>query len=527
MQKNTMIYTLPHIIENSAKLFPNKEAFRFANQSFTYLEIETKMNQLAKQLIDSGVKKGDRVGVYMHRGLETVVAIYGIMKSGAVYVPLDPIAPQSRTLFVIKDCNINHLVTTPTQTKKVAKLLLEDSGLKSIIGVTETSLIISSFSWEDIYAISLDKYIPVNILEDDLAYIIYTSGSTGTPKGIMHTHYSGLSYAKLSANLYGLHNEDRVGNHAPLHFDVATFGYFSAPLAGATTIIISDAHTKLPLSLSELIENEKISVWYSVPLALIQLLLYGTLEKRDLTSLRWVLFAGEVFVTKYLKILMKAWPHARFSNIYGPTEVNQCTFYHLDTSPVSDAPIPIGTVWGNSEYKIINKKNKEVFNEPGELVVRTATMMKGYWNNKKLTEESLYKEETNTGVEKVYYKTGDLVKHNEKGELLFLGRNDRQVKIRGYRIEIDEIENTLVKHQEVEEAAVVVVEDKSNDDKQLMAVILLKDASKITCSSLITYCKSKLPHYAIPNKITVMSTFPRTSSGKINRTEIKKKLIKI
>ncbi|NAS30800.1 amino acid adenylation domain-containing protein [Flavobacteriaceae bacterium R38] len=516
-----MIYTLPHLIENSAKLFPDNEAFRFANQSLTYSEIEVKMNQLAKHLTASGVRKGDRVGVYMHRCLETAIAIYGIMKSGAAYVPLDPFAPQSRTLFVIQDCGIEHLVTTPTQTKKITKLTLQESGLKSIIGTTTELPSISSFSWEEIYAISLNEFKTVTILEDDLAYIIYTSGSTGTPKGIMHTHYSGLSYAKLSADMYGLTSEDKVGNHAPLHFDVSTFGYFSAPLAGATTVIVPDAHTKLPLSLAELMENERISVWYSVPLALVQLLIYGGLEKRNLNSLRWVLFAGEVFVTKYLKALMKCWPKAKFSNIYGPTEVNQCTFYHLETPPKSNEPIPIGEVWGNTEYRILDENDQEVSKEqPGSLVIRSSTMMKGYWNNEALTQKSLFKEIIAPGIERVFYRTGDLVRENEKGELLFLGRNDRQVKIRGYRIELDEIENTLVKHQEVEEAAVILV-DNGNDDKQLMAVVLLNSESEIKNSDLITYCKSYLPHYAVPNKVHVLNAFPRTSSGKINRNKIK------
>ena len=197
---------------------------------------------------------------------------------------------------------------------------------------------------------------PVKILESDLAYIMYTSGSTGAPKGIMHTHHSGLSYAKLSTQVYDVKPSDRIANHAPLHFDISTFGYFSGPLASATTVIIPDAYTKLPASLSTLMEQEKISIWYSVPLALVQLLHNGVLEARDLSSLRWVLYGGENFMPKYIRSLMALWSNATFSNVYGPAEVNQCTFYHLNMPPESDGPIPIGKNMG--KYLLSNPQGR-------------------------------------------------------------------------------------------------------------------------------------------------------------------------
>lgn len=514
-----MINTLTDILINANKKFPNNEAFKCGKNTLTFKELQKKTDQLAKHLQDVGVKKGDRVGIYMERSIESVIAVYGIMKTGAAFVPLDPTTPITRTVFLLNDCGIEHLVTTKLQSKKVTKILNEEQVLTSIIGF-EKELKISVTSWNTIYNISLVTYIPVEIEKNDLAYIMYTSGSTGAPKGIMHTHFSGLNYAKLSSELYNISEKDRVANLPPLHFDQATFGYFSSPLACACTVIIPDAYTKLPASLSKLIEDEKITIWYSVPLALIQLLQKGILEDRNLTSLRWVLFGGEVFITKYLYQLMKKWPQATFCNVYGPAEVNQCTYYHLNSKSKPQDPIPVGHIWNETSYKILDKNDAEVLQgESGELVVKTTTMMAGYWNNEALTNTSFYKE-----GKSVYYRTGDIFNLNKIGELIFLGRNDFQVKIRGYRIEISEVEAVIANHENVDEVAVFAIETL-NGEKELTAVILLKQGKELDNKLLMSYCKKLLPSYSIPSRINIMKDFPRTSSAKIDRGAIKKILI--
>ncbi|WP_298553756.1 amino acid adenylation domain-containing protein [uncultured Algibacter sp.] len=515
-----MIYNLVQIIENSARDFPDKESFRFLNEAITFKGLDVKSSQLASRLIKLGVKKGDRVGILMPRCLETAIAVYGILKSGAAYVPIDPFVPIERANFLIENCGIKYLITIPKQFKKIKKLLSEKNNLESIIGVSEIDTI-KSFSWEAIFNSSLENYKPVNILGEDLSYILYTSGSTGTPKGIMHTHNSALAFTELVVNLYGFNSADKVANVAPLHFDPSILGYFSAPLAGATTIIISDAHLKFPVSLAELMEKEQLTIWFSVPLILVQLLLNGGIDRKDFSSLRWVLFSGEVFATKQLRALMQLWPHPEYSNIYGPTELNQCTNYNLSVPPEGGDTIPIGKPWGNTEYKILDVNDNEVNEgEEGLLVVRSATMMKGYWNNKPLTEKSLYIDEIAPGFDSVYYRTGDLVRLNDKKELLFLGRKDRQIKFRGFRIEIDEIENTLLKHEVVIEAAVFL--SNIDDDQQLFATVLLSENSEIPTMNLKAHCKQYLPPYAVPERIEILEYFPRTSSGKVNRKDIEK-----
>jgi amino acid adenylation domain-containing protein len=485
----------------------------------SYAQLDRKSSQLAAQLLKLGVKLGDRVGIYLPRSVESVIAVYGIMKAGAAFVPLDPLAPASRSEFLIKDCGIKLLITDTSQRRKLGQILNRGTGLQYVIGI-DFDPGLPNLSWSSVYQTPVEEFIPPVLTPDDLAYIMYTSGSTGDPKGIMHTHGSGLNYARLSCKLYELAPHDRVASHAPLHFDISTFSYFTAPLAGAATIIIPEAYTKVPVSLSSLLEKERITVWYSVPLALTQLLTNGLLDQRDLSSIRWVLFGGEVFPPKYLRALMKLWPQARFCNVYGPAEINQCTYYHIDLPPESDDQIPLGKVWFDAPYKILDKNDKEVkVGEPGELVVQTKSMMKGYWNNQALTERSLYKERDKEGVERIYYRTGDLVTSDKQDNLTFQGRNDRQIKIRGYRVELDEIEAVLARHDQVKEAATFLL-DRDQQEPGIGAAVILAVDTKVDDTTLITYCKGLLPAYAIPRRIEILTEFPRTSSGKVKRSEL-------
>jgi acyl-coenzyme A synthetase/AMP-(fatty) acid ligase len=333
-----------------------------------------------------------------------------------------------------------------------------------------------------------------------------------------------MAYAKLAARSYDLNANDIIANHAPLHFDVSTFAYFGGPLVGATTTIISDAHTKMPVSLAKLIASEKVSVWYSVPLALAQLAQTDILDQYDYSSLRWILFAGEIFTIKHLKKLMEYWPHPRYSNIYGPAETNQCTNYDFDSSTLIKENLPIGKIWGNTEYRIIADNGNSVLKgEQGELVIRSATMMIGYWNNKQLTDLSYYHEYVADNLKLTFYRTGDLVKEDEDGNLLFLGRADRQVKIRGYRIELDEIESVLSQHESVQEAVACATQNE-NGEKLLAAAVILTNGATKTEEDLKGFCRTILPVYAIPSVIKVCEVFPRTSSGKVNSNTIKKEL---
>ncbi len=523
-----MHFLLTDPIKYWAQQSPEQTAFSFAGTVLSYAQLWQQAGNLAQSLINQGVSKGDRVGVYMHKCLQMPVAVFGIMRAGAVFVPLDPGAPVARIQQIIEQCGICALVSHDAKREDI-QLLAKTAAttmLKSIFGISEANIAeFEVFSWSHINQTRHAGVEPV-LMEQDLAYIMFTSGSTGAPKGIMHSHYSGLSYARLTVETYQLNQQDIIGGHSPLHFDMSTLGFLAAPLAGAATVLIPEAYTKLPASLSQLIDDEAISIWYSVPYALIQLLLRGALDKRLGKSLRWVLFGGEPFSPKHLFALMRCWPWARFCNVYGPAEVNQCTYYHLpENFQEQDGAVPLGYIWQNTEGLIIDDQGQIALQgEVGELVIRSPTMMSGYWQRPELNEKAFYLRYITEDIFQRFYRTGDLVRVNEQGLLEFLGRKDRQIKIRGFRIELDEVENVLVSHVHIEECGAYVIKD-AEDEIFIEAAVILAENSAISADCLLDYAKSMLPDSAIPHKIKVLTAFPRTTSGKIDRQALQNKAL--
>ncbi|MCA9890576.1 MAG: AMP-binding protein, partial [Anaerolineae bacterium] len=299
------------------------------------------------------------------------------------------------------------------------------------------------------------------------------------------------------------------------------------PYCGATTIIIPEAYTLFPASLSKLIQDERMTIWYSVPFALTQLLLRGALDDRDLSSLRWILYGGEPFPLDQLKALMERLPNARVSNVYGPAEVNQCTYYHIpspDDWPDDLKTIPLGEIWDNAEALIVDEADGTIEDSHvGELVVRAPTMMRGYWQRPDLNERAFYRVQSNSSLEHVFYRTGDLVYRNDEGLLEFVGRKDHQVKIRGYRVELAEVDRILTLHDSVEQGTAYVMPDADGD--KLGAAVKLMDGATIEAKDLLMHLQAHLPHYAVPDGIRFVTSFPRTGTGKVDRRALQAQML--
>ncbi len=509
-------FLLHQSLEKHAASIPNQVAIRFGKEQLTYQQLFEQSNQLARLLIASGIQRGDRVGIFMFKNILSPVAIYGILSAGAAYVPLDPFAPAERLKHVIANCDIHFLITHDRKQAEIQELL-SDTNIDLIVGLSQGQSDVKVCSWQSVFTYPTDA-VQLSLTEQDLAYILYTSGSTGVPKGIVHTHRSGLSFANWAVDTYHLTSEDRISNHAPLHFDLSTFDFFASSLAGATTCIVPEAVTKFPVSMANWITNEKITVWYSVPYALIQMMQRAKISQESFSTLRWILFAGEPFPTKHLRALMQRLPVIRFSNLYGPTETNVCTYYHVpELSDNSDEPIPIGKACSNVEDLVVDLDgNKVEDGEIGELLIRGGVVMKGYWGEPELTSRGFYERPLTSQFFDRFYRTGDLVQKQEDGNYRFLGRKDRQVKTRGYRVELDEIENALLAVESVQEAAVYAIPDGEGSSLIKGAVIPKLDF-QLTEDVLFAELGRKLPPYAIPVEIEIREEFPRTSTGKIDR----------
>lgn len=498
-----MTHLLPHLVARRAEETPDHPALRFEGTHLTYGELYARAGRLANALTDDGAQPGDRIGILANKGLDAAVALYGIMMAGGVYVPLDPYAPSSRTEFVMRDCGIRRLVTTPSKAAAVAGLEHAGVGLEAAFGLDGG--IAGRAIGETVIAEHPAAPPVMRTTEQDLCYILYTSGSTGTPKGIMHTHRSALAWAEVSAAVYDLGPNDVISNYAPLHFDLSTLDYFGGARAGATTVIIPEPHTKFPASLAGLLATERLTVFYTVPLALVQLAQPGLLDDLDLSALRLVIFGGEPMPIKHLRTVMERLPGVEFVNLYGPTETNGCTHHRLATPPATDEPLPIGRPLPNVEA---------IIDDSGELLVRAPTMMRGYWGRPDLNEHAFHARELHGGVPDLFHRTGDLVRTRPDGAFDFLGRRDRQIKSRGCRVDLDEVEATLLRHGSVHEAAVYAV-PTGDGILEIRAMVIPNGGAEP--GELNRHLRAALPQYAVPVDLEVTDVFPRTSTGKIDR----------
>lgn len=504
-------------IEHFAKAKPGHPALVFRGESMSYADLDAASNQLANSLIDDGLEPQDRVGIFMRKGLELGPAIYGTLKAGGIFVPLDPFMPVDRLDFIIRDCSINHLLSADHMAGPLRQL---DPSLALILyGVTDSTSF-ETRTWDRIGQMS-DVAPDVWMIDQDLAYIMYTSGSTGFPKGMMHTHHGSVSYARWGALHVNMRADDHVASHAPLHFDLSIFDFFSTAQSGATVVLVPEAVTKLPASWTQYIESEKITCVFTVPFALIEMLERGAMEQRDLSSLRWVLFGGEPFPPKHLRALMEALPDVRFTNVYGPAEAPSCTCYDIPAPPQDDdEPIPIGTVSHNSAALILDDQDTECpVGVAGELCIRSSTLTKGYWNRPDLNERAFFTRDSFGPFPEVFYRTGDVVVMHDDGLLRFLGRKDRMIKTRGHRVELDEVEAALVSHPLVSEAAAFAVPDATGS-KAIHAAVKPLDGEVLEARDVIEHAATKLPQYAIPVELEVVAEFPRTTSGKIDRRQL-------
>jgi amino acid adenylation domain-containing protein len=532
------LQSLGNLVSERASIAPDSLAVVSGQVSLTYGEAAARVAALAGALRCAGVGRGDRVGVYVHKSVESYVGVHAILQAGAAYVPLDPTAPGEMLATVINDCDVRVLVSSDQLAVQLAALVSVCAGLRCIVDVgpeTSTELVgVQTMSRAEV--LGCEPFSGVRSIEDDLAYVMYTSGSTGKPKGIMHTHRSGLAYARYAADLYGVKAQDRLANSAPLHFDISTFDLFVGPLAGACTLMIPEPYLKMPASLAKLVEQQQASFWYSVPFLLVELLRRGALEQRDLSSLRWVLFGGEVMEAATIRGLGQHMPNAQFSNVYGPAEVNQCTYYNfsaMDATIQRDEPIPIGTAWSGAELRVVDEDHQSV--EPGtdgELMVRSATMMDGYWNRADLNAAAIQFVDEPGGRQTRWLATGDLVRAQPDGLLQFLGRRDNQVKVRGNRVELESVESALAAIDSVEYAVAGLVD---LDGQPALAAGICFAASAVAerayedpltdlLSEIQRNVAAKVPAYAVPHRLFRLHDLPTTGTGKIDRKTIRRQL---
>ncbi|MGH2536973.1 MAG: amino acid adenylation domain-containing protein [Candidatus Promineifilaceae bacterium] len=526
-----MAYLLHHLLADSAQRYPDNEALRFKGQGLTYAQLDALTNQTAAALRQLGVQRGDRVGIYVHKSLASVIAIFGILKAGGVYVPLDPNSPAKRLAYIARNCGLKVVLTAAEKLKDLAKFAAEDSPLERIVLIDSPppaempADLPPLLTWEEVLRAPAGPPAPAGVIETDLAYILYTSGSTGDPKGVMIAHRTIFTFINWCADTFKLGPADRVTSHAPLHFDLSTFDIFVTLKAGGTVVLLPDTLSVFPIQLVRLLQDERITVIYMVPSILSLMVNYGKLADHDLSALRLLLFAGEVFPIKYLRALAEAVPHPDYYNLYGPTETNVCTYYKVqpeDLAPERDRPVPIGVACENMEVFAVSEDGRRV-SEPGqegELWARGSCVAQGYWGDPEKTAKAFVANTFQPLFQEMAYRTGDIVCLAEDGRTwIYIGRRDHMIKSRGYRIELGEIEAALYGHSGVKEAAVVAVPDDLLGNR-IKAFVVPDRQNGLTPKELEARCARLLPKYMLPESIELLAELPKTSSGKIDRPKL-------
>ena len=472
------------LFEQQVKKTPDAIAVVFEQETLTYRELNEKANQLAQYLQNLGVKSESIIGIYLERSLEMVITLLGILKSGSVYVPLDPTYPRERITFMLEDSGCSILITQ----EKFLTTLPHHSA--KIICVDK--------DWEIIQPVGVWKPNPISpnpTDKDNLAYIIYTSGSTGQPKGVQILHKALVNFLTSMQQTLQLSENDSLLSVTTLSFDIAGLELFLPLIVGAKVVLVSREVTINGIQLQEILKTG-ITIMQATP-ATWRLLLESGWMGQDLK----VLCGGEALDNKLAEQLLKR--SREVWNLYGPTETTiWSSVYRLN-----DASVYLGSPIANTEFYVLDKHLKPVpIGVTGELYIGGEGLMRGYLNRPDLTALKLVPHPFEKS--KRLYKTGDLVRYTGQGKVEYLGRSDYQVKLRGFRIELAEIEAILNLHSKIKTSVVVVREDN------LVAYLVAYD---VTVSEVRDFLAEKLPLYMIPSSFVFLDGLPLTPNGKIDR----------
>ncbi|MBO9701046.1 MAG: amino acid adenylation domain-containing protein [Sporocytophaga sp.] len=484
---------LHHLIEEQVDKTPDSTAVIYNGHSLTYKELNRRANIVAARLINRGIKEEDLVAVLFELSLESVVAIIGVLKAGAVYVPLDTNYPVKRIQLLVDDSK--------------PKLLITNSSLKGLLEFPEEKkLIISDNDWLNNDYLANPK---TGVKPENAAYVMYTSGSTGSPKGIVIQHNSVVNNIMLIKDRYMLTPEDTVPSMPSLAFDASVSKLFPILTIGGTVVLPTEEEIRDVEKTLELI-NKYNMPYFSTPPSILRVI---NSINPDLSKLRSISCGGEALKFSDVSNLNK---HVPIINIYGPTEatVSSCTYTIPKNSSPITSRIPIGKPNPNCKVYILDKHlNCMPVNCYGTIYIGGIGVARGYLNNPELTTQRFIKSPFVEG--EVLYNTGDIGRWLPDGNIDFIGRNDNQIKIRGFRIQIEEVEKILIKHPSVNEGK-IIVKGTSNEDKFMVACVIPKEGESLSIESMRDFIEKYLPDYMVPSDLILLDHFPLNQNNKVD-----------
>lgn len=489
--------TLLAKFEKQVQATPGNIAISFNQNKLTYAELHHKSNQVAHFLSAQGVQSNDIIAISFDRSLEMMIYIYGIIKAGAAYLPIDPKTPFKRIAYILEDSKSKVLFYNHEEFKNFDLNNIPNYHVNQIENKVE--------------AASIDKLVNT-VNSQDLAYVIYTSGSTGTPKGVKVSHQAICNRLSWMNNDYSITSADVFLQKTPITFDVSVWELFWPLQIGATLVVEVPEGHKNPEQLVQTIQKNKVSQIHFVPSMLT--LFLNTENVENCASIKRVFCSGEALPAATIKKTYELLQEVEVHNLYGPTEAAvDVSSWYCDSAQLS-AGVPIGKPVANTQLYILDQNlNQLPIGLPGELHIGGVQLAKGYLNQEELTAEKFVANVfANNATEKLY-KTGDLARYREDGNIEYLGRIDTQVKLRGLRIELGEIESSLELIQNISKAVVVV-------DAEKQILVAYYTGSQVAQNELKDSLTLRLPEYMIPSVFIPIKEFIYTLSGKVDRKKL-------
>ena len=498
MQNNVLDY-LYQIVEKK----PDKIAYSDGTVSLSFREVHQISRSIGSFLHKKGIYRKPVV-VFMRKSPMEVAAFFGVVTGGDFYVPIDEEMPEGRIQLILDNVK-SPLIICDKDTRQIAeRFRLEQGEIALLDDIIETQI--------DHNALTA---IRDKAIDTDPIYIVFTSGSTGIPKGVAACHRSVIDYIERLSEVLCFHEDTVFGNQSPLYFDACLKELYPTLKFGATTYLIPKSLFSMPVRLVEYLNTYKINTICWVVSALTMVSAFGTFDTVTPKFLHTIAFGSEVFPIKQFRIWRNTLPEASFTNLYGPTEgTGMCCYYRVEREFKEDEAIPIGRPFPNREILLLTPEGKLAGDgQEGEICIRGTALTLGYYNDPVRTAEAFVQNPLNTAYPERIYRTGDIGRYNEAGELVFVSRRDFQIKHMGHRIELGEIEVNVDMLPGIRMAACIYDKKKSK--------IILYYVGEPTEKELIATLKTKLPRYMLPNKTIRLEALPFTANGKIDRVALK------
>jgi len=511
-------WLLHHLISRSAERAPDAPALTAGAQTLAYASLAQAVQACANGLAELGIRRGERVGIYLDKRVETVVASFGATAAGGVFVPINPLLKPAQLAYILRDCNVRVLVTSPERLSGVREALGQCPDLHHVVltgnaasGMNDTW---STHNWADLLAADKGVAQPA-ATELDMAAILYTSGSTGRPKGVVLSHRNLVAGAKSVAAYLGNHPDDSLLAALPLSFDAGFSQLTTAFHAGARVVLLNYL---MPRDVVKAVVRERITGLTAVPPLWIQLAAQA-FPAGVSSHLRYIANTGGHMPNSTLQTLLAALPGTQAYLMYGLTEAFRATY--LDPAEVAHRPDSIGRAIPDNEVLVLREDGSECApNEPGELVQRGPLVAMGYWNNFDKTAERFRPlpaalRPHGLMLPEIAVYSGDTVRRDEEGFLYFIGRQDEMIKTSGYRVSPSEVEEEVYATGLVAECAAVGVPHPALG---AAIVLIATPAQNTDAASLLSALKTRVPAYQVPAHIVLrFDPLPRNANGKIDR----------